>query len=88
METDNHVVTGFKEKPTYTHYSNAGIYLMKREVAQMVPSNQHFNATDLMEKLINDGKKVVSFPFTGYWLDIGRHEDFEKAQRDIHNLKL
>jgi dTDP-glucose pyrophosphorylase len=88
METDNHVVTGFKEKPTYTHYSNAGIYLMKREVAEMVPSNQHFNATDLMEKLINDGKKVVSFPFTGYWLDIGRHEDFEKAQRDIHNLKL
>ena len=88
METDNHVVTGFKEKPTYTHYSNAGIYLMKREVAEMVPSNQHFNATDLMENLINDGKKVVSFPFTGYWLDIGRHEDFEKAQRDIHNLKL
>ena len=88
METDNHVVTGFKEKPTYTHYSNAGIYLMKREVAEMVPSNQHFNATDLMENLINDGKKVVSYPFTGYWLDIGRHEDFEKAQRDIHNLKL
>jgi len=88
METDNLVVTGFKEKPTYTHYSNAGIYLMKREVAEMVPSNQHFNATDLMEKLIKEGKKVVSYPFMGYWLDIGRHEDFEKAQRDIHNLKL
>lgn len=88
METDNLVVTGFKEKPTYTHYSNAGIYLMKREVAEMVPSNEHFNATDLMEKLIKEGKKVVSYPFMGYWLDIGRHEDFEKAQRDIHNLKL
>lgn len=88
METENLVVTGFKEKPTYTHYSNAGIYLMKREVAEMVPSNEHFNATDLMEKLIKEGKKVVSYPFMGYWLDIGRHEDFEKAQRDIHNLKL
>lgn len=88
METENLVVTGFKEKPTYTHYSNAGIYLMKREVADLVPSNQHFNATDLMEKLINDGKKVISYPFMGYWLDIGRHEDFEKAQRDIYNLKL
>jgi dTDP-glucose pyrophosphorylase len=88
METENLVVTGFKEKPTYTHYSNAGIYLMKREVAELIPSNQHFNATDLMEKLINDGKKVVSYPFMGYWLDIGRHEDFEKAQRDINNLKL
>jgi dTDP-glucose pyrophosphorylase len=88
METENLVVTGFKEKPTYTHYSNAGIYLMKREVAEMVPSNQYFNATDLMEQLINEGKKIVSYPFMGYWLDIGRHEDFEKAQRDIPNLKL
>jgi len=88
METENLVVTGFKEKPTYTHYSNAGIYLMKRDVAEMVPSNQHFNATDLMEKLINEGKKIVSYPFMGYWLDIGRHEDFEKAQRDIPKLKL
>lgn len=88
METENLVVKGFKEKPTYTHYSNAGIYLMKREVAEMVPSNEHFNATDLMESLIKEGKKVVSYPFMGYWLDIGRPEDFEKAQRDIHNLKL
>lgn len=88
METENLVVTGFKEKPTYTHYSNAGIYLMKREVAEMVPSNQHFNATDLMEKLIKEGKKVVSYPFMGYWLDIGRHEDYERAQIDINNIKF
>lgn len=88
METNNFIVTGFKEKPTFTHYSNAGIYLMKREVALLVPSNQLFNATDLMEKLINEGKKVVSYPFTGYWLDIGRHEDFEKAQREFSSVKL
>jgi dTDP-glucose pyrophosphorylase len=88
METENLVVTGFKEKPTYTHYSNAGIYLMKREVAEMVPLNQHFNATDLMEKLITEGKKVVSYPFMGYWLDIGRHEDYERAQIDINNIKF
>jgi dTDP-glucose pyrophosphorylase/CBS domain-containing protein len=88
METENLVVTGFKEKPTYIHYSNAGIYIMKREVAEMVPSNEHFNATDLMEKLITEGKKVVSYPFMGYWLDIGKHEDFEKAQEDIKNIKF
>ena len=88
METENLVVTGFKEKPTYTHYSNAGIYLMKRSVSELVPKNKVFNATDLMEELIKSGKKVVSYPFMGYWLDIGRHEDFEKAQRDITGLKL
>ncbi len=88
MEIENHLVKGFIEKPTYTHYSNAGIYLMKREVAEMVPSNQCFNATDLMEKLISDGKKVVSFPFSGYWLDIGRHKDFEKANKEINTIKF
>jgi NDP-sugar pyrophosphorylase family protein len=88
MEIDNNVVTGFKEKPTYTHYSNAGIYIMKREVLSLVPSNKLFNATDLMQNLINEGKKVVSYPFTGYWLDIGRLDDFERAQNDISKIKF
>lgn len=88
METDGQRVTGFKEKPTYTHYSNAGIYLMKREIVQNIPKNQTFNATDLMEQLIQDGKKVVAYPLVGYWLDIGKHEDFAKAQQDIKQIKF
>ncbi len=88
METENNKVTGFKEKPTYTHYSNAGIYLMKKEVVSFIPKNQPFNATDLMELLIEKGKNVCAFPLVGYWLDIGKHEDFKKAQVDIKHLKL
>ena len=88
METNGKKVTGFKEKPTYTHYSNAGIYLMKKEVINKVPKNETFNATDLMEKLIQEGKKVVAYPLVGYWLDIGKHEDYEKAQHDIKQLKF
>lgn len=88
METQDKMVTGFKEKPTYTHYSNAGIYLMKKEVIEFIPRNQSFNATDLMEQLIDKGKKVVAYPLVGYWLDIGKHEDFAKAQHDIKQLKL
>jgi len=61
---------------------------MKREVAEMVPSNQYFNATDLMEKLIKEGKKVISYPFLGYWLDIGRHEDFLKANKEINTINF
>ena len=87
METKDKTVTGFKEKPTYTHYSNAGIYLMKKEVIHKVPKNETFNATDLMEKLIQEGKKVVAYPLVGYWLDIGKHEDYQKAQIDINNMK-
>jgi dTDP-glucose pyrophosphorylase len=88
METQEKIVTGFKEKPTYTHYSNAGIYLMKREVLKFIPKNQSFNATDLMELLIHNNKKVVAYPLVGYWLDIGKHEDFEKAQVDIKQIKF
>ncbi|WP_445715185.1 nucleotidyltransferase family protein [Flavobacterium sp.] len=88
METNGKTVTGFKEKPTYTHYSNAGIYLMKKEVIKKVPKNQLFNATDLMEKLIQDNKNVVAYPLVGYWLDIGKHDDYDKAQHDIKQLKF
>jgi NDP-sugar pyrophosphorylase family protein len=88
MEISGHKVLGFKEKPTYIHYSNAGIYLMKKEVIQFVPKNLPFNATDLMEKLIQNGREVVSFPHNGYWLDIGKHEDYNKAQEDIKHLIL
>lgn len=88
METEDNLVTSFKEKPTYTHYSNAGIYLMKREIAYEVPKNIAYNATDLMEKLISDGKRVIAYPLIGYWLDIGKHEDYKKAQIDFKHIKL
>lgn len=88
METEDNLVKGLKEKPTYTHYSNGGIYLMKKEVIDIIPKMQFYNATDLIEKLIQNGKKVVSYPLVGYWLDIGKHEDFQKAEQDINKIKF
>lgn len=88
LETSNGHVLDFKEKPTYTYYSNGGIYLMKRSVLEYIPKHTHFNATDLMEKLIAENKKVISYPLMGYWLDVGKHDDFEKAQRDINTIKF
>ncbi|MBB1194690.1 nucleotidyltransferase [Flavobacterium sp. SOK18b] len=88
LETNNGEVKSFKEKPTYTYYSNGGIYLMKKEMLRYIPQDTFFNATDLMEELIRNKFKVISFPFSGYWLDVGKHEDFEKAQIDIKNIKM
>lgn len=88
LETSDGYVKSFKEKPTYTYYSNGGIYLMKREVLKYIPNNTHFNTTDLMEILLEKGYKVTSYPLSGYWLDIGKHEDFEKAQIDIKQIKF
>ena len=86
LETNDGKVKGFKEKPTYTYYSNGGIYLMKREMLHYIPKHKFYNATDLMEELIQKNHKIISFPFSGYWLDVGKHEDFEKAQTDIKHI--
>lgn len=88
LETKDGAIKSFKEKPTYTYYSNGGIYLMKKEVLKYIPKNRFYNSTDLMENLIKNNYKVISYAFLGYWLDVGKHEDFEKAQADINNLKF
>ncbi|MGK0137850.1 MAG: dTDP-glucose pyrophosphorylase [Algoriphagus sp.] len=88
METENNQVLSFKEKPTYTYYSNGGIYIIKKELLEKIPKDTFYNATDLMEKVIAEGGKLVSYPIRQYWLDIGKHEDFKKAQEDIKHLSL
>lgn len=88
LETSNGHVMSFKEKPTYTYYSNGGIYLMKKEITERIPRNSFYDTTDLMKDLIDDGRKVFSYPQNGYWLDIGKPEDFEKAQEDIKTIKF
>lgn len=88
LETNSGTVKSFKEKPTYTYYSNGGIYLIKREMLKFIPENAFFDAPDLMQVLIDKNLKVISFPFSGYWLDVGKHEDFEKAHIDVKNIKF
>jgi dTDP-glucose pyrophosphorylase/CBS domain-containing protein len=88
LETKDGQIKSFKEKPTYTYYSNGGVYLMKKEVLKYIPKNSFYNSTDLMENLIKNSHKVISYPFSGYWLDVGKHEDFEKAQIDIKSFKF
>jgi NDP-sugar pyrophosphorylase family protein len=83
---NNKHIKSFKEKPTYTHYANAGIYLMKKSILRYIPKHEFFNATDLMNAVINNNDKLIHFPITGYWLDIGKHEDYDKAQRDISHI--
>ena len=88
VETDGDRIIKLKEKPTYTYYSNAGIYIFKKEHLQKIPKNELFNATDLMESLYSKEWKVVQYPILDYWLDIGKHHDFEKAQKDIKHIKF
>ena len=61
---------------------------MKKELLNRIPENTHFNATDLIEALIEEGKRVRSYPMLGYWLDIGNHDDFIKAQNDVTHIQF
>lgn len=83
MKTEEGRITEFQEKPTYTYYSNAGIYLIKRSLLNEIPYGERYDATDLMQHLIDTGRKVTPFPIVGYWIDIGKPEDYKKAQEFI-----
>ena len=79
-------IHGLIEKPTYNYYANAGIYLIKRKLLEEIPENTFFNATDFIELLISEGRKVIRFPIAGYWIDIGKHEEYNKAQDLVKHL--
>lgn len=79
-------IQGVKEKPTYNYYANAGIYLVKKELLDLIPDNVFFNATDLIEVLVSINRKVIRYPLTGFWIDIGKPEDYKKAQELVKHL--
>src|SRR5690606_20149600 len=81
-------VRSLKEKPRYTYYSNAGIYILNKSLLKMIPKGEFFDITDLMDRVIEMNLKLITYPINGYWLDIGKHEDFKKAQEDIKHIKL
>ena len=76
-------IYSIKEKPTHSFFVNAGIYLLEPECIDLIPENEFYDMTSLFEQLISAKNKTVSFPLQEYWLDIGSHSDFSKAQNDI-----
>ncbi len=79
-------IQGLIEKPTYNFYANAGIYLIKKSALDEIPEFSFFNATDLIEKLIKEGKKVIRFPLNGTWIDIGNPQEYQKANELVKHL--
>lgn len=79
-------IHGLIEKPTYNYYANAGIYLIKKSALEEIPENIFFNATDLIEKLISENKRVIRFPLNGTWIDIGNPQDYAKAKDLVKHI--
>lgn len=88
IECDDARVTQLREKPTLNFFVNAGVYLLQPSACDYIPEGQRFDMTDLIQKLLEIGRTVVSFPIMEYWLDVGRPEDYLKAQEDVRNGKI
>ena len=72
-------VEGLTEKPTYNYYANAGIYMIRREVAESIPEGRYMDATDLIDSLLREGRRVSQFKIDGRWIDIGSPDDYRHA---------
>ena len=81
-------VTALIEKPTYTYYANAGIYFLQKDILTLIPNGVVFNATDLMDQLIKTRQKLVQYPILQYWLDIGKYDDYIRAQQDFSRINF
>ena len=80
-------VTALQEKPKLEFLVNAGVYLVEPKALAQIPTGERFDMTDLINKLLSRGQTVVSFPIVEYWLDIGRLDDFNRAQVDVRNMR-
>lgn len=87
FDLDGREIQGLIEKPTYNYYANAGIYLIKRSALDEIPEDTFFNATDLIEKLIAENKKVIRFPLNGTWIDIGNPQEYQKANELVKHMR-
>ncbi|MBW3599370.1 MAG: nucleotidyltransferase family protein [Planctomycetes bacterium] len=86
IEADDGVIRRLREKPKYSFLVNAGVYVLSPWARRYIPSGRPFHMTDLIEALLEQGRAVACFPIVEYWLDIGRHEDFLKAEQDLREL--
>ena len=80
LTTDGAQVKGIEEKPSYSYYANAGIYIFSNKLLDTVPNDSRTDATDLIEQAIDKGMKVVYYPINGTWIDVGSPNDFKQAQ--------
>nr|WP_205759692.1 nucleotidyltransferase family protein [Aeromonas veronii] len=79
-------ITSMVEKPVHHFFVNAGIYVVNSYIAQSVIKGERIDMPTLLEKHMQEKKRISMFPLHEYWLDIGRMEDFNRAQSDISTL--
>ncbi|MBC6481020.1 MAG: hypothetical protein GDA56_27860 [Hormoscilla sp. GM7CHS1pb] len=81
MESEGPYLRQISEKPRLNFLVNAGIYLLEPSVLAYIPVGRRFDMTDLMQALLDSSLRVANFPMIEYWLDIGKYDDYQQAQK-------
>ena len=80
-------VLTFTEKPEVTSLVSMGIYVMEPQVLDAIPENTYFDFPELVHALVGEGRSVGVYPYSGYWRDLGRHEDYAAANEEWENAR-
>jgi NDP-sugar pyrophosphorylase family protein len=80
-------ITGFREKPTYHFDVSMGVYVFSKKILEYVPENEPFGFDQLMYALTDAKAPVFSYPHEGYWLDIGRPDDYARSIEEFEKYK-
>ena len=82
VRTDTDRILSIEEKPIYSYFVNAGIYLLNPETIDLIPHDSYFDMPDLFSRMIAKKESVHAYKVEDYWLDIGRIEQFQQAQKE------
>lgn len=80
-------IIGYNEKPTIEYMVSMGVYVFEPRVLAHIPHGEYLDFPDLVKKLIAAGEKVIGYPYTGYWQDLGRPDDYEHATQDFEKMR-
>jgi NDP-sugar pyrophosphorylase family protein len=83
---DTRRVVGYEEKPEFRYVVSMGIYVVGPGVLDMIEPNEALDFPDLVQRLLDDDRAVGSYVYDGYWLDIGRHDDYAQAVQDYDQV--
>lgn len=86
VNLDKADITSILEKPIHTFNVSAGIYMLNPSILSIIPNHTFYDMPTLFETLITKKQKALSFPIREYWLDIGRIEEYERANSDYHGV--
>lgn len=87
QNAENFHVTGYQEKPVLEYKVSMGMYIFEPAIMNYIPKDEYLDFPDLVKKLLEAGEKVIGYPFKGYWMDLGNHEDYDQANRDFDQMR-